>query len=214
MAQITSGVRSILSHPAMYNFTQNILGVKQARKTLAHEYMPKQHGLRVLDIGCGTAELLEFLPADIEYVGFDASTEYIAQARKRFGQRGTFFAELVKSAHLEDLGTFDVVISFGVLHHLDDPEAATLFDIASQALADGGSIITIDPCFTPDQSSIARWLIEHDRGQNVRDEQAYRQLAEPFFSSITSTARHDMLHVPYTYLFMTCSKTNKATGSS
>jgi len=93
------------------------------------------------------------------------------------------------------------------LHHLDDQEALTLFEIASQALADGGSIITIDPCFTPGQSKIARWLIEHDRGQNVRDEKSYRELAKPFFSSISSIPRHDMLHVPYTYLFMTCTKT-------
>jgi len=214
MAQITTGIRSILSHPAMYNFTQNILGVKQARKTLAQEYLPKKPGLKILDIGCGTAELLEFLPEDVQYVGFDASAEYIAQAKQRFAHRGDFFAELVQRAHLEDLGTFDVVISFGVLHHLDDPEAATLFEIASQALSHGGSIITIDPCFTPGQSPIARWLIEHDRGQNVRDEQTYRQLAKPFFSAISSTPRHDMLRLPYTYLFMTCTKTAPSTEPS
>jgi len=208
MAQITSGIRSILSHPAMYNFTQNILGVKKARKTLVEEYFPKGKALRVLDIGCGTAEILEFLPEDIQYVGFDASEEYIEQAKQRFGHRGKFFADLVKSAHLESLGSFDIVLAFGVLHHLDDSEAKTLFELASQALNKGGSIITVDPCFTPNQPAIARWLIEHDRGQNVRHENSYQQLAKPLFSSISSIPRHDMLRVPYTYLFMTCNQNN------
>ncbi len=206
MAQITTGIRSILSHPFMYNFTQNFLGVKKARKTLVNEYFPKRSDLRVLDIGCGTAEILEFLPENIQYVGFDASSEYIEQAKQRFGNRGEFFADLVKSAHLENLGTFDVVLAFGVLHHLDDSEATTLFDLASQALNKDGCIITIDPCFTPNQSAIANWLIEHDRGQDVRKQTGYQQLATPFFSSISSTPRHDMLRVPYTYLFMVCSK--------
>jgi len=206
MAQITSGIRSILSHPAIYNFTQNFLGVRKARKILVKEYFPVQKGLRILDIGCGTAEILEFLPEDIHYVGFDASSEYIEQAKSRFGHRGKFFAELVKTAHLDALGKFDVVLAFGVLHHLDDPEAETLFQIASHALDQNGIILTVDPCFTPNQSAIARWLIEHDRGQNVRNEQAYQQLTSPQFASISSTPRHDFLRVPYTYLIMSCRK--------
>jgi len=208
MAQITTGIRSILSHPAMYNFTQNFLGVRKARKVLVDEYFPKRKGLKVLDIGCGTAEILEFLPDDIHYVGFDASTQYIAQAKKRFGHRGAFFPELVKSAHLENLGKFDIVLAFGLLHHLDAPEAETLFQIAAEAVEDDGAVITVDPCFTPEQSALARWLIEHDRGQDVRNEKGYQQLAGSFFSSIISTPRYDLLRVPYTYLIMS-SKTPK-----
>ncbi len=207
MAQITSGIRSILSHPSIYNFTQNFLGVRRARKVLVEEYFPKQKGLRILDIGCGTAEILEFLPDDIHYVGFDASRHYIAQAKKRFGHRGTFFAELVKSARLEDLGKFDVVLAFGLLHHLDTPEAETLFDIAAEALNKDGVVITVDPCFTSDQSPVASWLIAHDRGQDVRDEAGYRRLAGGCFSSVLSTPRYDLLRVPYTYLIMRSKKT-------
>ncbi len=209
MAQITSGIRSILSHPAIYNFTQNFLGVRKARKVLVDEYFPKRKGLKILDIGCGTAEILEFLPDDIHYIGFDASTKYIEQAKKRFGHRGDFFAELVKSAHLENLGKFDVVLAFGLLHHLDTPEAETLFQIAAEAVNHNGIVITVDPCFTPEQSAFARWLIEHDRGQDVRDEKGYQQLADSFFSSIASTPRYDLLRVPYTYLIMS-SKMPKA----
>ncbi|NWF39431.1 class I SAM-dependent methyltransferase [Mariprofundus sp. NF] len=206
MAQITSGIRSILSHPAIYNFTQNFLGVRKARRLLVRDFFPKDKGLRILDIGCGTAEILEFLPEDIHYVGFDASPEYIEQARSRFGHRGKFFADLVNSAHLDHLGKFDVVLAFGVLHHLDDPEASTLFDIAAQALDQDGQVITVDPCFAPGQSSIAHWLIAHDRGQDVRDEKGYTELASAHFGDISSTLRHDLLRVPYTYQIMVSAK--------
>jgi len=206
LAQITTGIRGILSHPLIYNLVQNGLGVRRARRTLVDDYIPKKPALRMLDIGCGTAEILEFLPEDIDYTGFDASEDYIAQARKTFGHRGTFFADLVRDSHVHDMQGFDVVLAFGVLHHLDDDEAEKLIDLAASALKPDGILLTVDPCFVLGQSPVARWLIEHDRGQDVRPESGYRHLAERCFSRIDSTPRHDFLHVPYTYLIMRCAQ--------
>jgi hypothetical protein len=45
-------------------------------------------------IGCGPADILDFLPA-IDYIGFDANPKYIQEARKRYKDRGTFLCELV-----------------------------------------------------------------------------------------------------------------------
>ncbi len=188
----------------MYNLLQNSLGVRRARRVLAHDYMPKKSALRMLDIGCGTAEILEFLPDDIAYVGFDVSEDYIAQARKRFGHRGVFFANRIRSTHVGDLQPFDVVLAFGVLHHLDDNEAMKLINLAAGALKQDGVLLTVDPCFTQGQATIARWLIEHDRGQSVRTEHGYRILAGRCFARIDSVPRHDLLRVPYTYLMMRC----------
>jgi len=172
------------------------------------DYMPKKSALRLLDIGCGTAEILEFLPEDMSYTGFDSSEEYITRARKRFGHRGMFFANPVRSTHVDDMPLFDVVLAFGVLHHLDDREAETLIELAAGALNPDGVLLTVDPCFVPGQSPIARWLIEHDRGQNVRTEQGYRELAARCFASIDAVPRHDFLRMPYTYLIMRCRQTH------
>ena len=48
----------------------------------------KRLGLKsVLDLGCGTAELLAYLPDDITYIGVDISEKAIETARERFKDR-------------------------------------------------------------------------------------------------------------------------------
>jgi len=214
MAQITTGIRGILSLPFFYNLLQNGLGAAKARKTLVTEYLPKRQELSLLDIGCGTGEILDYLPSDTRYTGFDASEAYIAQATRRYGQRGSFVTGLVGSTELDKLDKFDVVLAYGVLHHLDEHDANKLFETAASALKPDGIVITVDPCFTPHQSRVAHWLISHDRGQNVRSENGYRQLGLTYFNDVSSFPRHDMLYVPYTYLIMSCSNPKQPPESS
>src|ERR1700675_1593276 len=100
MAQTTTGLRSILSAAPVYDLFQRLVGADSLRRTIVSDYLIVGTRHRILDIGCGTAEILRFLPDDIEYVGFDASPEYVESARTRFGSRGTFFAKLVTEADL------------------------------------------------------------------------------------------------------------------
>jgi cyclopropane fatty-acyl-phospholipid synthase-like methyltransferase len=206
MAQTTTGVRSILSAAVIYDLFQRVVGADSLRATVASDYLLIGPHHRILDIGCGTAEILRFLPDDVEYVGFDASPEYIESARTRFGSRGTFFAKLVTDADLGALGQFDLVVAMSVLHHLSDPEAEHVFTLGARALADGGRMFTNDPCLTPGQSRIARAVIERDRGRNVRSPEGYRALAARQFEQVTAVVRHDMLHIPYSHALLTCAE--------
>ena len=203
MSQITSGIRSILSHPSLYDFVQNIMGAQTIRRDLVDNFIRPVPGSRILDIGCGTAEILPFLPDGAEYWGYDISQAYIDAARQRFGDRGHFACKLLDQAELEKLPKFDAVIATGVLHHLDDPQAKELFDLAHHALAEGGRVVTIDPCLSPGQNPVARWLIQHDRGQNVRTREGYRELPAHAFSRIDGTLRHRSW-IPYTHWIMEC----------
>lgn len=65
MAQVTTGIRSILSIPQVYDLVQRIMGAHSGRKNLV-SCMRVHPGQRVLDIGCGTAEILSYLP-DVKY---------------------------------------------------------------------------------------------------------------------------------------------------
>lgn len=80
-------------------------------------------GKRVLEIGCGIgADAVEFAKHGAEYVGIDISKESLELSKKRFevfGLDGSFY-ELSGTADLSHLGKFDLVYSFGVLHHYPD----------------------------------------------------------------------------------------------
>lgn len=198
MAEKTTGVRRVLSAPIVYRTFQRAMGSPNVFATLNGRYLQVTGGERVLDIGCGPGNVLEHLPS-VEYVGADLSEAYIAEAERRFGDRGTFICAGIDELETSGLGTFDAVMAKGVLHHLDDHQALRLFEVAAQVLRPGGRCFTIDPAFADGQPSIARALVKRDRGQDVRDAAGYAAKAEPSFASVTTSVHHDLLRLPYTH---------------
>lgn len=203
MAQITTGIRAILSHPLVYDTFQNLLGAKRARTRFANNHLRITPGMRVLDIGCGTAEILDFVPKDIEYTGYDISADYIAYAQKRFADRGTFHARLLTLEEAKTLPPCDVVMAIGVLHHMDDEVVEHFLAIAKAVLKPGGRLVTLDPAYTAGQNPIAKFLIDRDRGQNVRRQEAYEALAHKAFQEVKGTVTHQAW-IPYTHFNMEC----------
>lgn len=166
-------------------------------------------GGRVLDIGCGTARLLESIPASVppvRYVGFDMSKTYLAAARRRYGSRGEFHCLELTPQTVADFGPFDCVLAMGVVHHLDDASARNLFAVAHHVLRPGARLITLDGVFTDDQSWLVRHLLKADRGRYVRTESAYRSLASSAFGHVETDVSHDLFRIPYTTLVMECSR--------
>lgn len=204
MAQIENGIRSILSHPKIYNLFQSVMGAHRVRTDFVENYVLPKPSDNILDIGCGTADTLAYLPKNINYFGFDQSQIYIDHARGRFGPRGTFNCALVDSMLTSQLPRMNIVLASGLIHHLDDQQAISLFDIAKSALGDDGRFIAIDPCYSIEQSKTAKWLIDRDRGQNVRDQQSYEHLANSIFGKVKSSVVHRKW-IPYTHHIMICS---------
>lgn len=200
MSQITTGLRAILSHPKVYNFFQDLVGARDIRSKFAQEFVRAQPGARVLDIGCGTASILEFLPP-VEYVGFDVSDHYIAEAQARFGDRGQFHCRELTPELLAPLPKFDLVLAIGLLHHLDDGYARNFFHLVQPALRPGGRLVTLDPCLDPGQNPIAAYLVRHDRGQNVRNKTGYESLVPDIFAEVKGLVRHRSW-LPYTHCVM------------
>lgn len=204
MAQVTSGIRAVLSHPVVYETFQRIMGAKRGREWIVRDFIRPFPGMRILDLGCGPAEILSSLPTDVAYTGYDMSADYIAAAKAKFGDRGTFHCRLLEQAEAATLEPFDLVMGIGVLHHLDDSTARQFMTLAKAALKPGGRVLTVDPCFAPGQNPIARFLISKDRGQNVRNEAGYRALAEGTYPDVAGAVTH-RAWIPYTHWTMECS---------
>jgi SAM-dependent methyltransferase len=193
-----------LGLPAVYRLVGRFVG-ETDKGAFTREHIRARAGQRMLDIGCGPADILRDLPR-VDYTGFDANPEYIEAAKHAYGDRGRFYCGRVSEESLTEHAGFDIVTAIGVLHHLDDDEAAKLFRLAHGALVPGGRLVTLDPCYASGQSPIARFLISRDRGRYVRDERGYRDLASRVFADVRPVVRNDILRIPYTHLVLECQK--------
>ncbi|MBI5599779.1 MAG: class I SAM-dependent methyltransferase [Deltaproteobacteria bacterium] len=200
-------LRSILGMPAVYRLFGRLIGADRCRSIYVKEYIRPKSKDRVLDIGCGPGDILEYL-GDVEYVGFDMDARYIDAAKKRFRGRGAFFRGNVSEETIKEYSGFDIVLANGVLHHLNDAEAMGLLRLAKKALKPSGRLVTLDGCLAPKQSNIqsgiARYIILKDRGQYVRTEEDYVSLASGIFRDVRAECRSDLLNIPYTHIIMVC----------
>ncbi|MBN1257225.1 MAG: class I SAM-dependent methyltransferase [Planctomycetes bacterium] len=78
----------------------------------------------VLDIGCGVGDLSDFfVEKRCTVTCVDGREENIARLRKRCPERRTAVMN-VENGDLKSLGTFDIVLCYGLLYHLENPLAA------------------------------------------------------------------------------------------
>lgn len=98
-------------------------------------------GKRVLEIGCGIGtDAEQFARHGADYTGIDISDQSLHLCRERFklfGLNGNFeLASFSDQKLMNMLGKFDLVYSFGVLHHF--PGIKDNIKIISKSLAPGG----------------------------------------------------------------------------
>lgn len=204
MSQRTSGWRLPLSLPGIYGFCMNLLGGERPGRELVEKHIRPVKGMRILDLGCGPAAILDYLPENVYYAGVDLSHAYIEAARKNYGKRATFYCLPIESLDASILTGFDLVMGLGVLHHLDDAQARSFFTAAAKALDENGRCLTLDPCLVPDQHPLARLLIRMDRGRNVRTAEEYAALSRSVFTGLDQSIIHNWMRVPYTHHIMEC----------
>lgn len=113
--------------------------------------MTKAEGARVLDLGCGTGILSEFVltrSPTASVTLFDQSSEMLEVATARLQP---YAITIAQGSFDESLpaGPFDAVISALAIHHLPDEQKARLIRRITATLADGGVLINADQVAGP-----------------------------------------------------------------
>jgi len=109
----------------------------EARKYLVEPHIPgfaefgRWRGKRVLEVGCGIGtDSINFARAGAQLTAVDLSAESLRIARERADVMGVGDRIDFRQANAEELtsvvddGPYDLVYSFGVIHHTPHPEAA------------------------------------------------------------------------------------------
>ena len=202
-SHVDTGLRKILEAPSVYNLFQTLIGGKRHRREHFERYFQVESGVKILDIGCGTAVLLDYIEAQVDYHGCDMQQSYIDFASEKFSGRGNFYCERVGEKIREEwLGYFDVINAHGLLHHLSDEDSKALLEISHKYLRKGGRLVTVDTTFHEDQSRLSRWIVSKDRGQNLRTPEEYIKLGKEYFSKIEGKLDTKSLNIPFSIYTM------------
>lgn len=196
----------MLKVPSAYTMFQELVGAHRWRKKFIREMVRPAIGDKLVDIGCGPAQMLDWLPA-VRYIGFDVSESYIESAKRKYGARGDFlFGNTSTLRGHELLRDIDIVMCCGVLHHLADEEALDLIRFAHEILKPGGRFVALEAAWLSGQGRLSRWIVGQDRGRNVRTDSGYHALAAKHFSEIKIVPDLHPLRIPYAGVVMECFK--------
>lgn len=192
----------MLSAPLAHRLLQGAVARRSKWRWFVDEVLQVRPGHRVLDVGCGTGELVQYLPEGVEYLGFDPNEAYLRVARRLHGRRARFATASIESFPWADAGELDLVVAVGTLHHVDDDTTDLALSRAASRLAPGGRFVAVDPTHVPDQHPVARWLALHDRGRHVREPETMERLVATHFEQVRVTTHHDFVRIPYTHLLV------------
>lgn len=194
-------IRNILSFAPVYSTFINLITEEPWQPDFLAETVRVKAGDRLLDVGCGPADILMYLE-DIDYVGIDLNPRYIESARTRFLDKGKFVCAGVNADVVRKEGKFDIVLASALLHHIDDETCRSVLEGARAALKPGGRLISIDPVYIENQRWIAKTLARLDRGKYVRKASEYEALARHSFPKLETKFFNNMLRIPYDHFVM------------
>jgi ubiquinone/menaquinone biosynthesis C-methylase UbiE len=135
----------------LYDPLSLLFGVRRLHRALLDQAAPAA-GQRVLEIGCGTGNLLRELArrsggaAGLELAGIDPDPDALRRARRKAARAGLTVD--YRQAYAGDLpfgdGSVDVVLSSLMLHHLDETGRDRALREAWRVLRPGGRLHVVD----------------------------------------------------------------------
>ena len=164
-----------MEHVAAYRLWQSPFAEKKLDPVRRHNDFGAAR--RVLDVGCGPGTNARHF-AHADYLGLDINPEYVAYARRRYGDR---FAVADVTRYESPAGRgFDWILVNSFLHHVSDSDARRILSHLATLLTDDGHVHILD-LVMPERGGIARLLARWDRGDDPRPLEEWRRMFSEAF---------------------------------
>jgi ubiquinone/menaquinone biosynthesis C-methylase UbiE len=171
-------------------------------------------GDRVLDVGCGTGYctrlLAEAVAPDGTAHGVDPSGDAITQARRLTRLASCSFSSGIAEALDAPDGTYDVVVSSLMIHHLPETLRPQAIAEMYRVLRPGGSVLIAE--FRPPASRIGRRLIRPFVSPAMADNRV--DLLDPMIRDAGFEHPHSGRLRPWTHYIQAHKATGVAAGSA
>ena len=182
-------LHAIVARPAVYNLLQRIAGIRESRRRIGR-FLRETSGT-VLDVGAGTGNFADLIPASARYIWFDNDRQKLGGFRRAFPTALAVMGDASRMA-IRDQGV-DYAMSVDVSHHLTDTEFDSFLKTLAGVCRRG--FIFLDAVDRPD-SMVSRVLWKYDRGRHPRQPDRLRAFLSRYFE-IRSEESYRIYH---TYL--------------
>lgn len=95
----------------------------------------------ILDIGCGSADLIHFLDEDQHYVGIDSIKNLVMQLKERHPKYEFYERDVEGGIGLD--GNFNTITMIALIEHIKNP--ASMLKQSYELLTDGGDLVITTP---------------------------------------------------------------------
>jgi SAM-dependent methyltransferase len=190
----------VLGLPRGYELFQRLVGAPRSKEYFVEQHVRAKPGDRVLDLGSGTGAMLYFLPGGVRYTGVEIDPGYVERATEAFKGRGEFVCADITA--YQPTSEFDLVIAYGVLHHLDDAQVLAAIDVAHRALRPGGRALFDEPCRREGQGRLEQIIMDRDRGAHIRAIADYVGLVSNRFAEVSTDLDTNHYRIPYSSIII------------
>lgn len=199
-------LRRILEIPIVHIWFKKIIGKENSAEWFLEKYIGDTVGKKILDLGCGTAEIADHIRGEKLYVGIDNNKLYLDKNEKHFADRKTcrFYCTDLNAFSESSTQKFDIVLMIGVMHHIDDNALNAAMASIKRIIRRGGIFVSLDPCYIKGMNPIARFLCMLDRGRYVRYADDFISTQEKYWTDVKYEIRTDTLRLlPYSVIVFT-----------
>jgi len=181
MEKIQSLINKLSKNPKLFIYIRKLLEYNFIvyKKIINNLQSNLIDNASVLDLGCGTGEFSVFFQ-DYNYTGIDIEPKYINYAKNNYDGH---FELMDASCMLFENNSLDLIVVFGVFHHINTEKCLKIFDEMNRVLKKNGKIFIMEDVDVESKLDIlGNFLRKYDKGDYIRKKNEYFELFQRKFT--------------------------------